>query len=86
MFISKTEKIKKCSYLHLLFLLNTFNKTKFYFQSLVWQGFAELLHKEPNELAVVFKNVEFLRKTVIPENGKEIKNEKFWTIQRTNNF
>ncbi|KAL4113184.1 hypothetical protein QTP88_016854 [Uroleucon formosanum] len=37
--------------------------------SLAWQGFAELLHQDPNELAVVFKNVEFLRKTVIPENG-----------------
>lgn len=56
------------------------NKIKFYFQSLAWQGFAELLHQDPNELAVVFKNVEFLRKTVIPENGKEIKKEQFWTI------
>lgn len=37
--------------------------------SLVWQGFAELLHQEPKELPVVFKNVEFLRKTVIPEQG-----------------
>ncbi|XP_022181594.1 fatty acid synthase-like [Myzus persicae] len=37
--------------------------------SLVWQGFAELLHQEQNEMPVVFKNVEFLRKTIIPENG-----------------
>jgi len=37
--------------------------------SLVWQGLAELLYKDPNELPVVFKNVEFLRKTIIPEQG-----------------
>uniref|UniRef100_A0A2H8TY64 Fatty acid synthase n=1 Tax=Melanaphis sacchari TaxID=742174 RepID=A0A2H8TY64_9HEMI len=37
--------------------------------TLVWQGFAEMLHKEQNELPVVFKNVEFLNKTVIPEEG-----------------
>jgi len=48
------------------------NQIHFYFQSLVWQGFAELLYQDPNELPVVFKNVEFLRKTVIPEQGKEI--------------
>lgn len=52
-------------------LKNTFY---FYFQSLVWQGLAELLYKEPNELPVVFKNVELLRKTIIPDDGNEMKN------------
>lgn len=53
------------------------NQNHFYFQSIVWQGFAELLYQEPNELPVVFKNVEFLRKTVIPEQGKEIEISNF---------
>lgn len=41
-----------------------------YLQALVWKGFAELLRKEPEELAVIFNNVEFLRKTIIPVEGK----------------
>lgn len=36
---------------------------------MVWKGFAKLLKQEPAKLAVVFNNVEFLRKTVIPADG-----------------
>lgn len=47
----------------------------YFIKALVWKGFAKLLKQEPEELAVVFNNVEFLRKTVIPEEGKL-----FWRI------
>ncbi|XP_050542847.1 fatty acid synthase-like isoform X2 [Daktulosphaira vitifoliae] len=37
--------------------------------ALVWEGLAKLMYKELVEVPVVFNNVEFLKQTIIPEEG-----------------
>jgi len=38
--------------------------------ALAWKGFANLLQREPQTLTIVFDNVEFIRKTIIPKEGE----------------